>query len=55
MSLKEAIPTLDMLSTREKLALIEGLWADVSKEDESLLVTPAQQRLLDTRDRKSVV
>lgn len=49
MSLKEAIPTLDTLSSREKLALIEGLWNDVSQEDETLAVTPAQQRLLDAR------
>ena len=49
MSLKEAIPTLDTLSTREKLALIEGLWADISQDDDSLTVTPAQQRLLDAR------
>ncbi len=49
MSLKEAIPTLDTLSSREKLALIEGLWNDVSQEDETLTVTPAQQCLLDAR------
>jgi len=49
MSLKEAIPGLDTFSTREKLALIEGLWADVSQDDDSLPVTPAQQRLLDAR------
>jgi putative addiction module component (TIGR02574 family) len=49
MSLKEAIPALDTLSTREKLALIEGLWADVSQDDDALPVSPAQQRLLDSR------
>lgn len=49
MSLKEAIPALDTLSTREKLALIEGLWANVSQGDDALPVTPTQQRLLDAR------
>lgn len=49
MSLKEAIPTLDTLSTQEKLALIGELWADVSQQDDALPVTPAQQRLLDAR------
>jgi len=49
MSLKEAIPSLATLSTGEKLALIEGLWDEVARDEASLPVTQAQQSLLDAR------
>lgn len=49
MSLKEAIPSIDTLSAQEKLALIEGLWTDLAKDEAALSVSPAHQRLLEAR------